>query len=90
MNNTTRRDFVTKTAALALISCRGSGLFAAAEKKLSADIHSAYEKARACGCDVFGIRDLLIRTGKRASYAYQDSIFTNSTLTVAVRFQNIR
>ena len=48
MNNTTRRDFVTKTAALALISCRGSGLFAAAEKKrlnilyIMTDDHAAH------------------------------------------------
>ena len=48
MNNTTRREFVTKTAALALLSCRGSGLFAAAEKKrlnilyIMTDDHAAH------------------------------------------------
>ena len=48
MNNTTRRDFVTKSAALALLSCRGSGLFAAAEKKrlnilyIMTDDHAAH------------------------------------------------
>ena len=48
MNNTTRRDFVTKSAALAFLSCRGSGLFAAAEKKrlnilyIMTDDHAAH------------------------------------------------
>ncbi|MBO4708617.1 MAG: sulfatase-like hydrolase/transferase, partial [Kiritimatiellae bacterium] len=46
--STTRRNFVTKAAALALISCRGSGLFAAAEKKrlnilyIMTDDHAAH------------------------------------------------
>lgn len=66
------------------------GVFYAAEKKLSGEIHSVYEKARACGCDIFGVQDLLVKKGKRSAYKYKDSILTNSTLTVSVRFQNLR
>ena len=67
-----------------------NGVFYAAEKKLSADIHSAYEKTRACGCDIFGISDLLVKKGKRSAYRYKDTIFQNSTISVSVRFQNLR
>ena len=67
-----------------------NGVFYAAEKKLSAEIHSVYEKARACGCDIFGVQDLLVKKGKRSTHKYKNSILANSTLTVSVRFKNLR
>ena len=67
-----------------------SGVFAAAEKKLAGDILSVYEKARACGCDIFGTRDLLVKYKSRKLRRFADSLLENSAVTVSVHFKNIR
>lgn len=66
------------------------GVFAAAEKKLSGEINTLFEKTKALGCDVFGVRDLLIKYENRALHRFQDSLLSNTTLTVNVTFKNVR
>lgn len=67
-----------------------SGVFAAAEKKLAGDVLSVYEKSRACGCDIFGTRDLLVKYESRKLHRFADTLLENSAVTVSVRFQNVR
>jgi hypothetical protein len=66
------------------------GIFSAAEKKLSAELTSAYEKARAAGCDVFQIKERLIKYKSRKYHTYADGFLENTSLSVNVRFENIR
>ena len=67
-----------------------SGVFAAAEKKLAGDILSVYEKSRACGCDIFGTRDLLIKYENRKLHRFADTLLENSAALVSVHFKNVR
>ena len=67
-----------------------NGIFAAAEKKLTADILSVFEKARQSGCDVFGVRDLLLKHKPKKLHAFQNTILQNTLPNVTVRFQNVR
>ena len=67
-----------------------SGVFYAAEQKLTSEILSVYEKSRACGCDLFGTRDLLIKHASKKLRHYADTILQNCTLTVDVHFKNVR
>lgn len=66
------------------------GVFAAAQKKLSGEIKTLFEKTKAVGCDIFGVRELLVKYEKRALRPFQDRVLSNTTLTVDVSFQNIR
>ena len=67
-----------------------SGVFYAAEQKLTSEILSVFEKSRACGCDLFGARDLLIKRANKKHRRYADTILQNCTLTVDVHFKNVR
>lgn len=66
------------------------GVFAAAEKKLAADITSVFEKARLNGCDIFGIQELLIKHKARSLRRYKDTILQNTRPDVRVTFRNLR
>lgn len=66
------------------------GAFAAAEKKLAGEVHSLFEKAKGFGCDVFGVRDMLLKHGKRAQRKFADGILKNTQAEVSVKFQNVR
>ncbi len=66
------------------------GAFAAAEKKLAATLVTAYEKARAVGCDVFALEERLVKYKRRKYHAYKDSILTDTPLSVTVRFESVR
>lgn len=66
------------------------GVFSAAEKRLSAEIHSVFEKTRACNCDVFGIVDRANKYEKRSLQRFQSQLLKNTTLGVTVRFQKVR
>lgn len=66
------------------------GIFYAAEKKLSADVHSVFEKARANGCDLFGIQDLLLKHKPRSLQKYQNTILQNTNADVKIHFRNLR
>ena len=66
------------------------GAFAAAEKKLAAEIRSAYEKARGVGCDLFGLTERLVKYKNRAYRKFLDGFLANTTLSVEVKFVGVR
>lgn len=66
------------------------GVFFAAEKKLTAELTSAYEKARKVGCDVFSIKERLIKYKNRKYHVKKDEFLNQTTLSVDVRFEGIR
>ncbi|MBQ2768459.1 MAG: hypothetical protein IJF44_00590 [Clostridia bacterium] len=66
------------------------GVFTAAEKKLSGEISSVFEKARACGCDLFGVQDLLVKKENRKLHRFKNTLLANTTPTVKIRFQGVR
>ena len=66
------------------------GVFASAEKKLSAEVASAYEKAKAVGCDLFGIKERFVKYKNRKYHKEGDSFFEKAPFIVKVRFENIR
>ena len=66
------------------------GVFAAAEKKLTASLTSAYEKARGVGCDVFAIKERFTKYKNRKYQAQKEDFFNQTTLSVHVRFEGVR
>ena len=64
--------------------------FTVAEKKLAGEIQTVFEKCRAVNCDVFGVRERLVKYEKRRFHKYEDMAFQNTLVNVKVRFQNIR
>ena len=64
--------------------------FTLAEKKLAGEIETVYEKCKAVGCDVFGVRERLIKYEKRRLKDRQDTAFQNTRVQVSVRFENVR
>ena len=66
------------------------GVFAAAEKKLAADITSVFEKARLNGYDLFGIQELLIKHKARSLHRYKNTVLQNTRPSVHVSFRNLR
>ena len=67
-----------------------SGAFAAAEKLLSAQITSVFEKCRACGCDLFELRDSLQKYAFNRYEELKDTVLENALLDISVRFQSVR
>ena len=66
------------------------GVFAAAEKKLTGELTSAYEKARAVNCDVFSIKERLSKYKNRNYQTKKEEFFNHNTLSVHVRFEGVR
>ncbi len=66
------------------------GAFAAAEKKLSSAIITAYEKSKAVGCDVFGLQERLVKYKKRKYLEHKDTLLGDTALSVTVRFGSLR
>jgi Ger(x)C family germination protein len=64
--------------------------FTMAEQKLSAQIQTVYEKCRAAECDVFGVRERLIKYERRRFHKHEDTAFENTRAEVKVKFRNIR
>ena len=64
--------------------------FSIAEKKLSADITQTFEKCKRANCDVFSVRERLVKYQKRAWEKEQESALQNTILDVNVRFRNVR
>lgn len=64
--------------------------FTLASKKLKGEIEDVYEKCRAANCDLFGVRERLVKYGKRRFHNRQDAIFQNTRIQADVRFQNVR
>ncbi len=66
------------------------GVFDSAQKRLTAEIVSAFEKAKRVGCDLFGVRDKLIKYGKRKHRNYKDVVLSQTTADVSVVFHGVR
>ncbi len=66
------------------------GVFAAAEKKLAAELSSAFEKAKAAGCDVLELQERLVKYKQRKYFQHKDNLLDKTTLSVTVRFENLR
>ncbi len=66
------------------------GVFEAAEKKLAAEITRVFDKCRLCGCDLFGIRERLIKYEKAHAKRLEDSILSGAIADVEIHFRNVR
>ena len=66
------------------------GIFAAAEKKLAAEIVSVFEKARVNDCDIFGVQALLVKHKPRTLQRYKTTILKNTRPDVQISFRNVR
>lgn len=64
--------------------------FTIAEQKLKSEIEGVYEKCRAINCDVFGVRERLIKYAKRRYHTQKDVALSNTRVQVRVRFKNVR
>ena len=64
--------------------------FTLAENKLEGSIAQTYEKCRAVNCDVFGVRERLVKYEKRRLRDKQDDALKNTRIQVNVRFRNVR
>ncbi len=64
--------------------------FSVAEKKLAGEIQTVFEKCRAVNCDLFAIRERLIKYEKRRFKDRQDTAFHNTHAEVFVHFRDIR
>ena len=67
-----------------------SGVFYAAEQKLTSEILSVFEKSRACGCDLFGLKEQLQKYKYRLYDELKDEVLHNAIVDVSVRFQSVR
>ncbi len=66
------------------------GALAAAEKKLSASLLSAYEKAKNVDCDVFGIQERVVKYKRRKYADHKDALLSNTAVSVKVTFEGLR
>ena len=66
------------------------GIFSAAEKKLTGEISSLFEKTRSLNCDIFGVRDLLVKRKPKKLHRYADTLFQDTRPLVTVHFRNVR
>ena len=64
--------------------------FTLAAKKLSGEIEGVYEKCRAANCDLFGVRERLIKYAKRDLHTQENTILENTRVQVFVHFKNVR
>ena len=67
-----------------------TGTFAAAEKRLDAQIRSTFEKCRSVGCDLFELTSMLHRQQNARFESLKTDLLQNVSLQVQVRFQNVR
>jgi Ger(x)C family germination protein len=67
-----------------------TGAFAAAEKRLDAQIRSTFEKCRSVGCDLFELTSMLYRQQNARFKSLKTDLLQNVSLQVQVRFQNVR
>jgi hypothetical protein len=64
--------------------------FSLAEKKLKGDITRAFEKCRSVQCDVFGVRERLVKYEKKRLKKYADTALRDVRLNTEITFRNIR
>ena len=67
-----------------------NAVFARAEKLLSAQISSAFEKSKNVGCDLFGVLEALQKRKHNHFEQIKNSALQNVILNLSVRFRNIR
>ena len=67
-----------------------SEVFSSAEKLLSAQISSTFEKARTSGCDIFEVLEHLQKREKRRFQAVKNTALSKTTLEISVRFRSVR
>ncbi len=64
--------------------------FTIAANKLAGEIEMVYEKCRTANCDLFGVRERLMKYGKRRFWEFGDSALANTRVQVNVHFKNVR
>ena len=64
--------------------------FTIAANKLAGQIEGVYEKCRAVNCDLFGVRERLMKYGKRRFRDFGDGALANTRAQVSVHFKNVR
>ena len=64
--------------------------FTLAAKKLSGEIEGVFEKCRAANCDLFGVRERLIKYAKRHLHEQANTALADTRVQVSVRFKNVR
>lgn len=76
--------------ALADVGDLPAGAFSAAQKKLSGEILSLFEKTRALDCDLFRVADRYRKTGENRRQPPSNDLLKNTIAEVEVHFQNVR
>lgn len=67
-----------------------SGAFSSAEKRLSGQIKTTFEKCRACGCDLFGMEEQLQKYSHQRYEELKSTVLKNAIVDVSVKFRNVR
>lgn len=67
-----------------------NGAFESAEKLLTAQITSAFEKCRTCGCDIFGIGENLQKYQSKRYKKVQATALSNALVDIKVTFRSVR
>lgn len=67
-----------------------SGYFALAEKKLEGEIATVFEKCKGVECDLFGVRERLVKYAKKKWENLQSTALQNTRAEINVHFRNIR
>ena len=66
------------------------GVFEQAEKRLSGQIHTLFEKCRNANCDLFEMQSELQRAAKNRFDELHSTVLQNALLNVTVHFQGVR
>lgn len=64
--------------------------FTVAEKKLAGEIQRVFEKSKTLGCDLFGVRERLVKYEKHRYRDLQTIVLEHTRAEVNVRFRDIR
>ena len=64
--------------------------FNLAANKLSGEIERVFEKCRAVNCDLFGVRERLIKYNKRYLRTQGNAVLKDTRVQVSVHFKNVR
>jgi hypothetical protein len=67
-----------------------NGTFAAAQKKLLAQISTAFEKCKSCGCDLFGLQERLHKYNHSKYTQLKNEILQKTKLEAKITFSSIR
>ena len=66
------------------------GAFYSAERTLTAQLNTAFEKCKACGCDLFGVQEHLQKYNKKSYKKYKETALKSAVLDASVRFISLR